>query len=80
LVRQALLAVRHRLAVEHDTIAGQGAHRRRDGHELVGPVPPVPRPQPNAVAVLAGDDAKAVVLELVNPAVADGDLDAQKGG
>ena len=41
-----------------------------DGDELDRPIPPVPRPQPNAVAVLMDDDPEAVVLQLVNPAVA----------
>ena len=42
----------------------------RDGDELGGPVPAVPRPKPNVVTFLAGDDAEAVMLKLMQPAVA----------
>ncbi len=35
------------------------------GDELDGPVPAVPPPQANVVAVLMGDDPEAVVLQLV---------------
>ena len=69
-VGKALEAVRHGLAVEHDAPEGEGAHRRGDGDELGRPVAPVAGPQAHALAVLEGEDAKAVVLQLVQPAVA----------
>src|SRR3954447_5958282 len=41
-----------------------------DGDELDRPIPPVPRPQANVVAVFVNDNPEAVVLQLVQPAVA----------
>ena len=77
-VRQAVKAVRHGLAVEHDALEGEGAHGRGDGDELARPVAPVAAPQPHALAVLEGEDAKAVVLQLVQPAVAGRHLDGER--
>jgi hypothetical protein len=65
-IEEAVEAVRHGFAVEHDALVGEGKHRRGDGHELARPVAPIASP----LAVLVGDDPLAVVLELVQPAVA----------
>ena len=69
-VRQALEAVRHGLAIEHDALEGEGAHCRRDRDELARPVAAVAGPQAHALAVLEREDAEAVVLQFMQPAVA----------
>ena len=58
-----------RLAVQYE-VSRQLAQRCRDGDELGGPVPTVPRPKPNVVAFLARDDPEAVMLQFMQPAVA----------
>ena len=68
-VRQALEAVRDRLAVDHGALEGEGAHGLGDRHELGRPVAPVAGPQAHAIAVLAREEAIAVVLQLVQPAI-----------
>ena len=47
------------------------------GDELDGPVPAVPPPQANVVAVLMGDDPEAVVLQLVRQPGPVGDLEGE---
>ena len=49
---------------------GRGAHGLGDRNELGGPIPAIAGPKAHLVAVLEGEDAKAIVLQLVNPAVA----------
>ena len=61
--------MRDRLAVEHEPLERERLHGLGDGDELGRPVAPVAGPQPHLVAVLMGDDAIAIVLELVQPAV-----------
>ena len=53
-VGQALRAVSYRLTVQYE-VSGEFAQCRRDGDELGGPAPAVPRPKPNVVAFLARD-------------------------
>src|SRR5215203_6094118 len=63
--------MRNRFAVEHDAGGGEGAHGVGNRDEVTRPVPAVAGPQVNPLAaVLMGDDAEAVVLQLVNPVVA----------
>jgi hypothetical protein len=62
--------MRHGLAVEHDAVEGEGAHRGRDGYELARPVAAVAGPQAHALPVLEGEDAEAFVLQFMRPAVA----------
>ena len=62
--------MRHGFAIEHDPPEGEGAHAGGDGDEFGRPVAPVAGPQPHALTILVGDDAEAVVLQLVQPAVA----------
>src|SRR4051812_45772757 len=71
-VGQALGAVSDRLAVQYQ-VSRQLAQRCRDGDELGGPVPAVPRPKPNVVAFLTRDNPEAVVLEFMQPTVATRD-------
>ena len=59
----------YRLAVEHE-VSLDLTQRCRDGDELGGPVATAPRSKPNVVAFLARNDPEAVVLELMQPAVA----------
>ena len=68
--RQAVEAVRHGFAVEHDAAEGEGAQGLGDGAKLGRPVAPVSRPQAHALALLVGEDAEAIVLQLMQPAVA----------
>ena len=58
-----------RLAVQYE-VSREFAQCRRDGDELGGPVPAVPRPKPNVVAFLARDDPEPVMLQFMQPAVA----------
>src|SRR5829696_4418890 len=64
-VGQPVPAMSARLAV--DGAVGQRPKRVSDGRELTAPVPAVSAPQANLVAALHGNDAVAVVLDLVNP-------------
>ena len=68
-MRQALEAVRDRLAVDHGALEGEGAHGLGDRHEFGRPVAAVAGPQAHAIAVLERDDAIAVVLQFVQPAI-----------
>src|SRR4051794_28841669 len=70
-VRQDLRAVRQGLAVYDDPGEWQGHIRPGDRHELDRPIPAVPRPQPKVVAVLHRDDPEAIMLQLVQPSIAD---------
>jgi hypothetical protein len=45
----------------------EGLHSRSDGAELNRQIPSVARPQPQAVAILPRDDAKAVVFNFEGP-------------
>jgi hypothetical protein len=67
-IRQALGAMRDRLAVEDGGRERERPHRLGNGTELNAPIPSVPRPQAHALAVLPRDDAEAVVLYLERPA------------
>src|SRR5215207_8864817 len=70
-VRQALRAVRPGFAVYDDPGEREGHDGRGDRDHFGGPVPAVAAPQPDLVAILQHDDPEAVVLQLVDPAVAD---------
>jgi hypothetical protein len=65
---QAGVIHRDRFAVQHtgaNRQAGDGFHNKREAvHEII----PVARGEPDAIAVAVSDDAKAVVLDFVNPA------------
>ena len=62
--------MRHRLAVEHDALERQRARMASViATNSVDQSRPL-RPQTNGVAVLESQDAKTIVLQLVNPAVA----------
>ena len=63
--------------IDHDGLAVDeaGAHRQAsdgldDLREAVGEIVAIPRVQPNATAVAPRHDAEAVVLDLVQPALA----------
>jgi PHD/YefM family antitoxin component YafN of YafNO toxin-antitoxin module len=68
-VGQALGTVSYRLAIQHE-VSRKLAQCRRDGDKLGGPIPAVPRPKPNVVTFLAGDDPEPVMLQFMQPAVA----------
>jgi hypothetical protein len=57
------------VAVWDDPSGREGHHSGADCGEVGAPVAAVPAPQADLVAVLQRDDAEAVVLQLVNPAV-----------
>ncbi len=69
-VRHAVVVAAHRLAVEDAGSRAQAGERLDDQREAVGEVVAGAAVQPHAVAVLARDDAEAVVLDLVQPRVA----------
>src|SRR5215207_3743366 len=48
---------------------GEGAHGIRHRDEVTRPITAIAGPQVHPLAVLMGDDAEAVVFELVDPAV-----------
>jgi hypothetical protein len=57
----------HGFAIEQGVVDGQGPHRLDDSRQLVGEVSSVSRPKGDAIGGLAGEQAIAVVLDLVNP-------------
>src|SRR5215207_6869044 len=76
---QAIEAVRDRFAVKHDAGGGEGAHGVGNRDEVTRPVTAVARPQVHPLAVLMGEDAETVVLEFVEPALADRHLGGEDG-
>jgi hypothetical protein len=71
--------MRNRFAVEHDAGGGEAAHGVGNRDEVARPVTAVARPQVHPLAVLMGDDAEAVVLELVLPSVPGRHLGGEDG-
>ena len=65
--RQAVRVDRDRLAVKNARAHRQPRNRRHREREAVGEVVAVPGYEAHAVAVAMGDDAKTIVLDLVNP-------------
>jgi hypothetical protein len=63
--RHAVVAAAHRLAVDDRGASAQPRHRLDDQQEAVREVVPRAAVEPHAVAVLAHDDAEAVVFDLV---------------
>jgi len=72
-VGKAVLAMRHRLAVDQH-VRREPAQGRGDRREIRGPVPAVAGPQANPIAVLPREQTDAVVLQLVDPLWPRGDL------
>src|SRR5262245_3689424 len=70
--RHATVVAAHGLAVDDAGSRAQAGHGRDDQREAVGQVIAGAAVQTHAVAVLAGDDAEAVVLDLVQPRLAGG--------
>ena len=68
--RHAVVAAAHRLAVDDAGARAQTGQRLDDQREAIGQVVAGAAVEPHAVAVLARDDAEAVVLDLVQPRVA----------
>src|SRR5262249_29066111 len=68
--RDAILAARHRLAVDDAGARAQPGERLDDEREAVGEVVPRPAVKLDAVVALAGDYAEAVVLDLMQPVLA----------
>ena len=64
---QAIGVDRDRLAVENARSHWQGGDRLDNEREAIGEVVAVAGDQPHTLAVAVGEDAKAVVLDLVNP-------------
>ena len=64
---QAIGVDRDRLAVENARAYRQGSDRLDNEREAIGEVEAVARDQPHAIAVAVSKNAKAVVLDLVNP-------------
>jgi hypothetical protein len=66
-VGQTLVGVSYALTVEHERGGGQGSDRGGYSGEAACPVATVAAPEPNPITILAGDQAVAVVLDLVQP-------------
>ena len=77
--RHAVVVAADRLAVDDAGARAQPSQRLDDQGEAVGQVVARTAVEPHAVAVLARDDAEAVVLDLVQPRVAGGRLRALVG-
>jgi hypothetical protein len=69
--RQALPVAPHRLAIDRGRCRPQARHGLTDAGIPVRPVEAVAGEQPHPGLPLAGDEAVAVVLDLVNPLGAD---------
>ena len=69
-VRHAVLVAAHGLAVDDAGARAQAGERLDDQREAVGQVVAGAAVQPHALAILARDDAEAVVLDLVHPGIA----------
>src|SRR3954451_5853460 len=67
-----VLAFENGLAVQDDAVGRHCPERLHNERERRRPTQAVPAPQPHVLAVLAGDDAIAVVLDLVEPLRARG--------
>jgi hypothetical protein len=66
-IRQPVRTMGARLAVEDNVLERESRKSLGYGQELPRPVAPIPAPQAYLLAVLAGDDAIPVVLDLVQP-------------
>jgi hypothetical protein len=67
---RALLAAGDRLPIDDAGARAQSGHRLDDQREAIGQVIAGAAIEPHAVAILAGDDAEAVVLDFVQPSLA----------
>src|SRR2546423_6997434 len=65
--RHAVLVAAHGLAVDDTRARAQPGERLDDQREAVGQVVAGAAVEPHALAILARDDAEAVVLDLVHP-------------
>src|SRR5271156_2829385 len=65
--RKAVRVDRNRFTVQHARAHRQGSDRLDNEREAVGEVEAVAGGKPPAIAVAVSDDAKAVVLDFVNP-------------
>src|SRR5260221_2530281 len=70
--RHAVVAAAHRLAVDDAGARAQAGERLDDQPEADGQIVAGAAVEPHAVAVPAGDNAEAVVLDLVQPGRAVG--------
>ena len=68
-----------RLAVQDGPRDREGHHSGGDREEVAGPIPPVPAPQANLVAILQCDNPEAIMLQFVSPSVAVRDLRREHG-
>jgi hypothetical protein len=68
--RKPILVDDDRLAVNEARLYWQAFHRLHDAREAVSEVVAVASIESDAVSIPAGQDPEAVVLDLVNPAVA----------
>ena len=66
--RQAVRAKRHRFAVDQGALGRQLADRLRDLRKPVGEIRASAAPHFDALALLSGGDAVAVVFHLMQPA------------
>jgi hypothetical protein len=68
-----------RLAIDHRLVRREAAHRLRDPGKAVREVGAASAPDQDALALFAGQDAKAVVLDLVQPAGSGGRAIGERG-
>jgi hypothetical protein len=61
-----------RLAIDEGPVHRQAANRLGDGRESIGEVRPASAPDLHPLALLAGEDSEAVMLDLVQPAGSGG--------
>ena len=73
----AVVAQAHGLAIDHQSLHGKGKDGLHNPRKAHGPVQAVAGPEAHSLAILAGDDAVAVILEFVNPLGAGRHLDGQ---
>ena len=69
---QAVHVDRDRFPVDHTRASWQGSDRLDNEREAIGKIVSAAGDQTHAIGVAVGDDAKAVVLDFVNPASSRG--------
>src|SRR5262249_31935895 len=72
--RHALVVASNRLPIDDAGARAQACQRLDDQREAAGEVITAPAVEPRPLAILAGDDSESIVLDLVQPLAAGGQL------
>jgi len=66
-IGEPVAAARDDLAVDEAVTGREGLNRRNDGREAMRPIDPIPRHEPDALAIAKGKHPIAIMFNLVQP-------------